>query len=92
MDYLDKDYGFWGLVLYIAVKEIWPYFRDKFFPEKQKFEQTQEARVTAAIEGIREAMTGMAVAITTQNERISQVITMQLQHDRDTKVRKRGTK
>jgi len=96
MDNLGTDYGLWGLIILIAIKELWPFFRDKFYPDQMKLRQSKDDRVTVALEGISTAQNTMAQAISalaheqaitnnkieTTNERISTLTTMNLEHNR----------
>lgn len=81
MESLTKDYGLYGLLIYVAIKEIWPFFRDKLFPEKIRFQQEQEARFTTAIEGIKNAVSIIAEASTIQNERLANLTNITEAHN-----------
>lgn len=81
METLTKDYGLYGLLLYVLIKEVWPFFRDKLFPEKIRFQQEQEARFTVAIEGIKNAVAVIAESSIKQNERLATLTTMSEAHN-----------
>jgi len=96
MENLGTDYGLWGLIILIAIKELWPFFRDKIYPDQMRLRQSKDDRVTIALEGISTAQNTMAQAISalaheqaitnnkieTTNERISTLTTMNLEHNR----------
>ncbi len=95
---LWMTYGWWGFLGYVVVKEILPFFRDKVWPEKikerdaerlrlQRLEERAilaEERQAKAIESMSLSSQQMALAITTENERISQMIVAQNEHARFT--------
>lgn len=85
-----------GLLVYVLLKEGWPFFRDRIYPrriaerdaEKQRLQNLEdraiqnEERQTRAIENMSLASQQMALAITTNNERMSQLISNHGEHDR----------
>jgi len=85
METLTKDYGLYGLLLYVAIKEIWPFFRDKLFPEKIRFAQEQETRFTVAIEGINQAVQTLAQNAVLQSERLTTMTSHLSTHDQITR-------
>ena len=82
METLSKDYGLYGLLLYVLIKEVWPFFRDKLFPEKIRFAQAQEERFTVAIEGINKAVLTLATNAIVQSERLTAITNSAAEHDR----------
>ena len=82
MENLTKDYGLYGLLIYIVVKEIWPFFRDQFFPAKRKFEETIESRTTVELEGISSAMKAMNDGILINGTKIDSLTNTTTEHIR----------
>lgn len=82
MDLLIEKYGIYGLIIYFIIKEVWPFFRDKFFPEKMKAAEIQEARLALAIENVGVAMKAMGEAMIVQNERLTHLSNQQEEHIR----------
>lgn len=102
---LLQQYGWIGFTLYFLAREVFPWLRDRVYPQKVK-EQAQkmkeqeeerkrlnaleeravrnEERHVEALETMSKSVSSMALAITTNNERLSQVITNQLEHSRFT--------
>jgi hypothetical protein len=94
-----QQYGWLGFLAYLTVKEAWPFFRDRIWPQKvaaqnaerdriQKLEDRAaevEERQAKAIESISLSVQQMALAITTNNERLTVLITGHNEHDRFTR-------
>lgn len=86
-----QQYGFWGFLGYVAVREVWPFVRDRVWPARvKKAHQEQERlnrleeRQIVAIEEMGKSVHAMAQAITTNNERLSQLIAAQSVHGQET--------
>lgn len=93
-----QQYGWLGFVLYFVAREVFPFLRDRVYPQKVKQQEDErkrllaleeraaknEERLTMAVETMSQSVSNMALAITTNNERLSQVITNQLEHSRFT--------
>jgi len=83
-----QQYGFWGFLGYVLVREVWPFVSVKVWPEKVKQAKEERERLprleerqskandrqTEAIEAMGHSVHEMTVAITTNNERLSQLI------------------
>jgi hypothetical protein len=82
MDLLIEKYGIYGIIVYFVIKEVWPFFRDKFFPEKMKAAELQETRLALAIENVGVAMKAMGEAVVVQNERLTHLANQQEEHIR----------
>ena len=81
-------YGWLGFLGYVMVREVWPFMREKIWPMKvaqvkaererlSKLEERQSKandRQTEAIEAMGKSVHEMTVAITSNNERLSQLI------------------
>src|SRR5512138_283737 len=94
-----QQYGWLGFLVYVLVKEVWPFFRDKLWPqrvEQAKAERERlklledratqiEERQTKALESLSQSTQQMALAITTNNERLTMLITGHSEHDRFTR-------
>lgn len=92
-----QSYGWLGFLGYIAIREIWPFVQRKVWPEAvrtakaereriAKLEERQAAadeRQVTAIEMMSQSVHDMALAITTNNERLSQLIAGQSLHAQD---------
>ena len=81
MEQLGTDYGLIGLLAYVVIKEIWPFLRDIIFPSRMKFVQSQEERLTKAIEVIGESSKLQAAATVALGERMTNLTTMIERHD-----------
>lgn len=93
-----QQYGWVGFVLYFVAREVFPFLRDRVYPHKVKQQDEErkrlialedraaknEERLTTAVETMSQSVSNMALAITTSNERLSQVIANQLEHARFT--------
>lgn len=91
-----QQYGWAGFLVYIAIKEFLPFFRDKFLPHKlsqaeaererlRRLEEraiANEEKLSAAVESMSAMMKQFALAITVNNERLSQLIAGHTLHDR----------
>lgn len=89
----DK-YGLAGFLIYLTVKEVWPFLRDKVWPQSaaiarseseriRKLEDRQVAaqeRQSIAVEEMSKSVQSMAVVITQNNERLSTLIVGFAQH------------
>ena len=86
-----KTYGWLVLLVYFLIERVWPWMSQEFFPQRfaerlsgaQRI-QTLEERQVAANEKIAQAVVDMTVAITSMNEKVSQLMTMHIEHDRET--------
>ncbi len=89
-----EKYGWTVVVVYFLAKDLFPFFRDRVYPQKLKEQAAERARLlelenraikneerlTIAVETMSKSVTDMALAITSNNERLSQVISNQLTH------------
>ncbi len=82
MELLIEKYGIYGIIVYFVIKEVWPFLRDKFFPEKMKAAETQDARLAAAIENVGNAMKTISESMIVQNERLNVISNQQQEHIR----------
>lgn len=85
---LWERYGWLGFLVYVLVREVWPFLREKVWPVKVAQARTERQRLvnledrqmnaaerqTAASEAMIAAVQNMALAITTNNERLSTLI------------------
>lgn len=92
----DK-YGLTGFLIYVVVKEVWPFLRDKVWPQSaatarseseriRKLEDRQVAaqeRQSIAVEEMSRGIQSMALVITTNNERLSTLIVGFAQHSQE---------
>lgn len=92
----DK-YGLAGFLIYVVVKEVWPFLRDKVWPQSaatarseseriRKLEDRQVAaqeRQSIAVEEMSRGIQSMALVITTNNERLSTLIVGFAQHSQE---------
>lgn len=83
-----------ALIVYILIKEIWPFFRDKIYPSRMAEEHLiRERRVKMeeralknderniiAFESMSLAVQHMTLALTSNNERLSTLIADQARH------------
>ena len=96
METFLQQNGWIGFLFYILWKEIFPFLRDRVFPEKvkqvnaerdrlKKLEERtiqNDERQTVIVESMTNAVHEMALAITTNNERLSQLIVSHDSHAR----------
>lgn len=89
-----EKYGWATFMLYVLARDIFPFFRDRVYPQQVKVREAErqrlidlenraaknEERLTVAVETMSKSVTDMAMAITTNNERLSHVISNQLAH------------
>lgn len=89
-----QQYGLWGFLAYVLVREVWPFVGTKILPEKiaqakaerlrvAKLEERQmnlEDRQATAIEAMSQSVQQMALAIVTNNERLSTLIAGHASH------------
>jgi hypothetical protein len=80
---LWDNYGFVGVLVYIVLVQLWPYLRDKIFPEQIKDRRAQAEWQRKLDERMVVAMEGMNKALISQNEKLNQVITMNIEHGRE---------
>jgi len=95
---LFQQYGWAGFALYFLARDVFPWVRDRVYPQRVKELEAERQRLNSleeravkneerhveALETMSKSVTNMALAITTNNERLSQVITNQLEHSRFT--------
>lgn len=81
-------YGWLGFLVYVMIREVWPFLREKVWPvkvaqakaEKQRLVNLEDRQMNAADrqvaagEAMILAVQNMALAITTNNERLSTLI------------------
>jgi hypothetical protein len=86
-----QQYGWLGVLGYVMVREVWPFVREKVWPEKKRalrLEQERleklEDRQVAAVEKMGNAVQEMAVAIVTNNERLSVLVNGHAIHAHET--------
>jgi hypothetical protein len=93
-----ERYGWLGFLGYVFVREVWPFLREKVWPVKVAQAQAErerlakleertlnaEDRQVAAIEAMSKSVQDMALAITTNNERFTALITGFAIHAQDT--------
>ena len=98
LESLLQQYGWLGFTVYFLARDVFPWLRDRVYPQKVKELEEERKRLNSleeravrneerhveALETMSKSVTGMALAITTNNERLSQVITNQLEHSRFT--------
>ena len=91
-----QNYGWLGFLAYVVIKEAWPFFRDKVWPRKAAQEDAQRAsirkleeinvrieeRQAKVLESMSLSVQQMALAIATNNERLSQLINGHAEHAR----------
>lgn len=87
--FLWDTYGPYGVALYIVGFQLWPFFRDKYFPTWTRrrlsdieHERKIEERGVAAYERIAASMESTHMYITVQNEKLNNLLTLHLEHDR----------
>ena len=93
-----QQYGWLGFLGYVMIREVWPFMREKVWPEKvkqaraererlAKLEERQldaEDRQVKAFEAMGQSVHEMTVAITTNNERLYALIAGHAIHAQDT--------
>lgn len=86
---LWDSYGPYGVALYIIFFQLWPFFRDKYFPTWTRrrlsdidHERKMEERGVAAYERIAASMESTHMYITVQNEKLNNLLALHLEHDR----------
>lgn len=93
---LWQQFGWLGFLGYVVVKEVWPFVRDKWWPNKIQEQSDERERVkkleertirneekqTELLESLRNSTNNMTQGITINNERLSQMITAQTEHNR----------
>lgn len=93
-----QQYGWLGFLGYVLVREIWPFILNKFLPEKmaqakaerlrvaqlEKRQIEMEDRQVSAIEAMSQSVQQMALAITTNNERLAALIAGHAVHAQET--------
>lgn len=91
---LWERYGWAGFLFYLAIREFWPFLRDKVWPQSaaiarneadriKKLEERQLAmqeRQAMAVEEMSKSVQSMALVITTNNERLSALLIGFAQH------------
>lgn len=89
MELLIEKYGIYGIIVYFVIKEVWPFLRDKFFPEKMKAAEAQEKRFASAMgqvgvemKSVSEALKSVSEAMIVQNERLTVIANQQAEHIR----------
>jgi hypothetical protein len=95
-EFFWQQYGWVGILGYFVVKDVWPFLRDKWWPNKVKAQDEERERVrkleertlkneekqTELLESLRNSTNNMTQGITINNERMSQMITFQTEHAR----------
>ncbi len=95
---LFQQYGWVGFTVYFLARDVFPWLRDRVYPQRVKAYEEERKRLNAleeravkneerhveALETMSKSVTSMALAITTNNERLAQVVTNQLEHSRFT--------
>lgn len=93
-----QQYGWVGFLIYVMVREVWPFIREKVWPmkiaqvkaEKQRLQNLEDRQMNAADrqvaagEAMILAVQNMALAITTNNERLSTLIAGHAIHAQET--------
>lgn len=86
-----QQYGWLGFVGYVMVREVWPFVRDRVWPERVKQARTErerlnrlEERQVEAFEAIGKSVQDMSTAIVLNNERLSTLIASHSLHVRET--------
>lgn len=96
--FLWQHYGWLGFAGYVMIREVWPFVRDRVWPERVKQVKAERERLvnledrqlnaadrqTAASEAMVSAVQNMALVITTQNERLSTLIAGHTIHAQET--------
>jgi len=84
-----QENGWIGFIVYVLVREGIPFFRDRIYPEKLKEKEAErerckrlDERQAKAFESMSQAVHEMALAITANNERLSQSILDHAEHSR----------
>lgn len=87
--FLWDTYGPYGVALYIVGFQLWPFLRDKYFPSRirarlndEDHTRKIEERGVAAYERIAASMESTHMYITVQNEKLNNLLTLHLEHDR----------
>ena len=90
-------YGWAGFLIYLTVKEVWPFLRDKVWPqsaaiaksESERLRKIEEKQITlqerqsVAVEEMSKSVQSMALVITTNNERLSTLLIGFAQHSQE---------
>ena len=98
LESLLQQYGWVGFTVYFLARDVFPWLRDRVYPQRVKEQEEERKRLNAleeravrneerhveALDTMSKSVSGMALAITTNNERLSQLITNQLEHSRFT--------
>src|SRR5512146_2427151 len=76
-----QNYGFWGVVAWIILRDVIPPIVNKVWPRHIQAEQSEREWQHRQEERIASAMEKMTLAITANNERMSQVVSLLEKHD-----------
>jgi hypothetical protein len=86
-----RDYGWVGVVLWLIVRDVWPFLKDHIYPDaiaerkrKQEKETVLQERSTKAQELMAEAVKGIELALVATNERLSHIQTSAEAHHKAT--------
>lgn len=84
-----QENGWIGFIVYVVVREVIPFLRDRIYPEKLREKEAErerlkrlEERQIKALEGMSQAVHDMALAITANNERLSRLMLDHAEHAR----------
>ncbi len=88
---LLHDYGWAGVFLWLAIRDVWPFLRDRLFPaaieeRKARLERVAklEERQVIASEVIANAVVEMKLAMVSTNERLNELRSAQAEHHKAT--------
>ncbi len=88
---LLHDYGWAGVLIWLLVRDVWPFLRDRLFPaaieeRKARIERVAklEERQVVASEVIANAVVEMKLAMVSTNERLNEMRTAQAEHHKAT--------
>lgn len=79
---LWDNYGYIGVGFYILLVQIWPFFKDKLFPEQIKERRLSQEWERKNSERLTVAMESMASSQVASNEKLNSIVQLQIEHDR----------
>jgi len=86
-----RDYGWVGVVIWLLVRDIWPFLKDRIYPDairerqaRQEYERSCNERAVTAQELIAKGVNAIEKALVVTNERLNHLQTSADEHIRAT--------
>lgn len=77
IDDMISKYGWIGVLVLFALRELWPFFRQTVFPhitkreeEEQRWRHELDERQTKTLERLADAISGLLLAVTLQGQKL----------------------